>query len=175
MRLARPAALEAIIVYKLVKAVAEAGLGVVAVWLIVRGAEAGAASLAQVVLEHFSGGWALRMATLLVRVGTSGHVKFVAAAAFADAALSTVEGLALRAGRWWAPWLVVLATGLLLPWEAWELLRRPAVLRAAVLAVNIAVVAYLLVVVAREHARGTGRTHGTEDRHRGEESQVSRD
>ncbi|HEY6911873.1 MAG TPA: DUF2127 domain-containing protein [Myxococcales bacterium] len=147
----RPVGLEAIILYKLVKAVAEAGLGGAALWFLLRGAEAGAATLAEVLLEHFTGAWALRAATLVVRAGTSTHVKFVAAASFADAALSAVEGLSLRAGRWWGPWLVVVATGSLLPWEVWEILRRPTWGRALILTVNIAVVAYLLRGVVREH------------------------
>jgi uncharacterized membrane protein (DUF2068 family) len=150
----RPAGLEAIIVYKLVKAVAEAGLGGAALWLVVRGAEAGAATVAEVLLEHFTGAWALQAATLMVRAATSGHVKFVAAASFADAALTAVEGLSLRAGRWWAPWLVVIATGSLLPWEVWEISRRPTWGRGLILVVNIAVVVYLLRGVVREHRAG---------------------
>jgi hypothetical protein len=42
----------AIIAYKLLKAVLEALLGVAAIYLVVRGAEAGAATLAEVLLEH---------------------------------------------------------------------------------------------------------------------------
>ena len=140
----RPAGLETIIVYKLTKAVLQALVGIAAIWLMARGTEAGAATLAAFLLEHFTGGWSLEAATLIVVVATSGHVKFVAFAAFADAALSAVEGLALRAGRWWAPWLVVIATAMLLPWELWELFRRPAWGRVVILAVNIAVVLYLL-------------------------------
>ena len=109
-----------------------------------RGTEAGAATLAEFLLEHFTGAWALRAATLVVRMATSGHVKLLAFAMFGDSMLSAVEGLALRAGHWWGPWLVVIATSALLPWEIWELLRRPAWGRVAILAINIAVVAYLL-------------------------------
>ena len=146
-----PVGLEAIILYKLIKAVLEALLGILAVWLLARGAEAGAATLAEVLLEHFAGGWALEVATVIVVIATSGHVKFVAFAAFADAALSAVEGLALRAGRWWAPWLVVIATGALLPWEVIAAVRKPGWLRIGILVVNVAVVAYLLVTVGRAH------------------------
>jgi uncharacterized membrane protein (DUF2068 family) len=147
----RPAGLEAIIVYKLFKAVLEALLGVAAVFLVVRGVEAGGATLAEILLEHFAGDWVLKAATLIVVAATSGHVKFVAVAAFADAVLSAVEGLALRAGRWWAPWLVVIATGALLPWEVWELWRNPRWARAVILVANLAVLAYLLRSVVREH------------------------
>lgn len=140
----RPAGLEAIILYKLCKALLEALLGVAAVVLMAHGAEAGAATLAEVVLEHVAGGWALKVATVIVVAATSGHVKFIAVAAFADAVLSAGEGLALRTGRWWGPWLVVIATGALLPWELWELWRNPRWVRAVILFLNLLVVAYLL-------------------------------
>lgn len=147
----RPVGLEAIIAYKLTKSVAQALLGIAGVWLLTRGAEAGVATLAEIILEHFTGAWALRVAVLLVRAATVGHLKVLTIALLADAVLSGVEGLALRAGRWWAPWVVVIATALLLPWELWEILRRPAWGRVAILAINLAVVAYLLAGVIREH------------------------
>jgi uncharacterized membrane protein (DUF2068 family) len=153
----RPVGLETIIVYKLTKAVLQALVGVAALWLLIRGTEAGAATLAEFILEHFTGAWALRAATLVVRAATSRHVEMLAFAMLADSALSAVEGLALRAGRWWAPWLVVVATAALLPWELWRLLRRPRWGRVAIVAVNVAVVVYLLRSVAREHREAVQR------------------
>jgi uncharacterized membrane protein (DUF2068 family) len=147
----RAIGLEAIIDYKLIKAVAEAALGIVLLVFLLRGAEAGAATLAQMVIDHSSRAWALQAATAIVLTGTTPHLKLATAGAFADAVLSAVEGLALRAGRWWAPWLVVIATGALLPWELIRALRRPGWLRVAVLVINAAVVVYLLRTVAREH------------------------
>jgi uncharacterized membrane protein (DUF2068 family) len=147
----RPVGVQAIIVYKLLKAGVEVLLGSAAVFLVVRGTEAGAATLAEIVLEHFAGGWAIQVATFIVVLATSGHAKFVAVAAFADAVLSAVEGFALQADRWWAPWLVVIATGALLPMELWALWHRPRWGRVVILLVNLVVAAYLLVVVAREH------------------------
>src|SRR5207245_1849123 len=82
-----------------------------------RGAEAGVATFAEFLLEHFTGAWALQVATVLVRATTAGRVKLLALAMMGDSVLSGVEGLALRAGRWWAPWLVVIATSALLPIE----------------------------------------------------------
>jgi uncharacterized membrane protein (DUF2068 family) len=146
----RTVGLEAIILYKLIKAALEVLLGLAAVYLVTRGAEAGAATLAEVLLEHFTGGWALEAATLIVIAATSGHVKFVALASFADAVLSAVEGLALQAGRWWAPWLVVIATGALLPWELVEIFVHPRWGRFVILVINLTVVAYLLRQVVRE-------------------------
>jgi uncharacterized membrane protein (DUF2068 family) len=147
----RPAGLQTIIVYKLSKAMVQAVLGIAAIWLLARGAAAGVATFAEFLLEHFTGAWALQVATVLVRAATVGRVKLLAVAMIGDSVLSAVEGLALRAGRWWAPWLVVIATATLLPFEIWQLVRRPAWGRAAIIAVNLAVVAYLLRVAAREH------------------------
>jgi len=159
--LKRAIGLEAIIDFKLLKAAVEVVVGLLLVVVLLRGTEAGAATLAQMVIDHVSRAWALRAATAIVLTGTTGHVKIAAAGAFADAALSAVEGLALRAGRWWAPWLVVIATGALLPWETFEAVRRPGWLRIALLAVNVAVVVYLLKAVVRQkRARAIDRPAG---------------
>jgi uncharacterized membrane protein (DUF2068 family) len=148
--LKRAIGLEAIIDYKLFKAVAETVVGIVLLTFLLRGAEAGAATLAQVVMDHVARAWALQAATAIVLTGTTAHLKLATAGAFADAALSAVEGLALRAGRWWAPWLVVIATGALLPWELVGAVRRPGWLRIGILVINAAVVVYLLRTVARQ-------------------------
>jgi uncharacterized membrane protein (DUF2068 family) len=148
---ARPVGLEAIIDYKLVKALVEAIAGILLVVGALRGPEALFATVAQFILDHAAGAWALRAATLLVLTGTAGHVKIAAAVAIGDSALSAVEGLALRAGRWWAPWLVVFATGALIPVEIWELLRKPRPIRGAILGINLAILVYLLRVALRHH------------------------
>ncbi|HWE24189.1 MAG TPA: DUF2127 domain-containing protein [Myxococcales bacterium] len=155
----RAIALEAIIDYKLFKAAAEAVIGVVLLVFLLRGAEAGAATLAQYVIDHASRAWALRAATAIVITGTSAHLKIATVGAFADAVLSAIEGLALRAGRWWAPWLVVVATGSLLPWEFVRAVRRPNWLRIVILIINAAVVVYLSREVARgQRSRRAGAT-----------------
>jgi uncharacterized membrane protein (DUF2068 family) len=148
--LKRAIALEAIIDYKLLKAAAEAAIGVLLLVFLLRGAEAGAATLAQLVMDHTSRAWALKAATAIVVTGTTAHLKIATLGAFADAALSAVEGLALRAGRWWAPYLVAIATGSLIPWEALEAVRHPGGLRIAILLINAAVVVYLLRTVVRQ-------------------------
>jgi uncharacterized membrane protein (DUF2068 family) len=151
--------LEAIILYKLGKAVVQAGFGVACVVLLVRGAEAAAATWAEKLLEWSPHHWALRAATLLVRSATTKHVKIVAGLAFGDAVMSAVEGLALRAGKWWAPWLVVVATASFLPWEAVEIVRHANWMRVALLVVNTAVVVYLLRTAGREHRELEAQAH----------------
>ena len=146
----RAAGLEAIILYKLIKAVAEALAGIAALVAIYMGAEALAASLAQMLLDHATHEWALELAQLIEFAGTRHNLHLVVFAAFADAGLSAVEGLALRAGRWWAPWLVVVATGTLLPWEIAEIVRHPHWSRVLLLVLNLAMLIYLLLGALRE-------------------------
>jgi uncharacterized membrane protein (DUF2068 family) len=152
----RPAVVEAIIIYKLVKAAVSVLVGILALATLGTGAEALAATLAQVLLDHVTHAWALQLATLIVVAGTTIHLRIAAIAAFADGALSTVEGLALRAGHWWAPWLVVIATGALLPWELLELFKHPQWGRLVILALNLSVVGYLLMRVMKEHRQRAG-------------------
>jgi uncharacterized membrane protein (DUF2068 family) len=59
--------------------------------------------------------------------------------------------VALREGHWWGPWLVVVASGVLLPYELFELVRHPRVGRALLVVVNAAVVLYLGRRALREH------------------------
>jgi len=146
----RAAGLEAIILYKLAKSIFELLVSALALTLLWQGAEASAATLAQVLLDHVTRAWALQLATFIVIAGTAGHVKIAAIAALGDAILSVVEGLSLRAGVWWAPWLVVVATGSLLPYELLEVVRRPGLARVVILVLNLAVVVYLLASVVRE-------------------------
>jgi uncharacterized membrane protein (DUF2068 family) len=148
--LKRAIALEAIIDYKLIKAAAEGAVGVVLLVFLLRGAEAGAATLAQIVMDHSSRAWALKAATAIVVTGTTANLKIATVGAFADAALSAVEGFALRAGRWWAPYLVAIATGALIPWEVIGAVRHPGGVRIAILLINAGVVVYLLRTVVRQ-------------------------
>jgi uncharacterized membrane protein (DUF2068 family) len=147
----RPLGLEAIIDYKLTKALVELILGVLCIVDLAGGPEAMSATFAQVILDHAPGAWALRAATIIVLTGTSGHVQIAAAVAIGDSALSAVEGLALRAGRWWAPWLVVVATGALIPVEIWEIIRKPGPVRGVILILNWGILVYLLRVALHEH------------------------
>jgi len=71
------------------------------------------------------------------------HLTVLAVGALLYAALETTEGLGLAMRRRWADYLTVLATGLLIPWEAAEVFRRVTPLRVGALAVNVAIVVYL--------------------------------
>jgi uncharacterized membrane protein (DUF2068 family) len=94
-------------------------------------------------LRHHSGAWSLKLADLVVRAASRRGLWLIIVALVADGALSLLEGWALVHGHWWGPWLVVVATGSLLPFEVLAILRHPHAVRAAVLLANAAIVAYL--------------------------------
>ncbi|MBS0447412.1 MAG: DUF2127 domain-containing protein [Proteobacteria bacterium] len=73
--------------------------------------------------------------------------------------LRFVEAYGLWLRRRWAQWLAALSGGIYLPVELYELAHRPTVVKAAILAVNAAVVAYMAYALAtgRAHRRGLGQ------------------
>ncbi len=95
--------------------------------------------------------WSLALAGLLVRASTRRGLWTIVVALLADGTLTLVEGWSLLHGRWWGPWLVVVATGSLLPLEIVAFVRHPHLVRFVVLAVNVAIVVYLARKAAREH------------------------
>lgn len=72
------------------------------------------------------------------------------------ALLFTTEGIGLWRERRWAEYLTVIATGSLIPFEIWEIARRPTPIRFATFAINVAVVVYLIVRLRRPHHTGAG-------------------
>ena len=80
---------------------------------------------------------------LLAYVGNFNHLTLLAISALAYAALETTEGVGLAMRRRWAEYLTVIATGILIPYEAYEVIRHPTLFKAGALALNLAVVGYL--------------------------------
>ena len=87
------------------------------------------------------------------------RLKAIGFGTFFYAALSTVEGVGLLLRKRWAGFLTVFATASLLPVEVWELTRKFSAIRVAVLAVNIAIVIYLIWKL-REERRAEAVTPG---------------
>jgi uncharacterized membrane protein (DUF2068 family) len=80
------------------------------------------------------------------------EVRIAALFALGYGALELVEGTGLWLDQLWAEYLTVIATSLLIPFELYELVRHPSVLKAGGLAVNIAIVAYLVHLLRRRRA-----------------------
>jgi uncharacterized membrane protein (DUF2068 family) len=108
-------------------------------------------------LRHHSNAWSLELADLLVHAATRRGLWTLVVALLADGTLTLVEGIALLRGYWWAPWLVVVATGSLLPFEVVSLVRKRRVSRLILLCVNLAIVLYLGRTALREHRERTAR------------------
>lgn len=90
------------------------------------------------------------------RIWELGAVSFVYAALFAT------EGVGLWFGKRWGEWFTVIITGSLVPFEMYETVHHPTVIRIAVLLINIAVVAYLIYRIIHEE-RGEGVRYGSRD------------
>jgi uncharacterized membrane protein (DUF2068 family) len=78
------------------------------------------------------------------------EIKAVVAVTSCYTLLLTAEGIGLWLRQRWAEWLTVIATSSLIPFDLWELVNQPKDRKlefVAVLAVNIAIVIYLIVVL----------------------------
>ena len=101
-------------------------------------------------LRHHSRAWSLELADLLVRASTRRGLWTLFVALLADGLFTLVEAWALIRGHWWGPWLVVVATGSLLPFEIVAMLRQIHVSRVVLFVLNVAIVGYLARKAVRE-------------------------
>lgn len=79
----------------------------------------------------------------LVLIGFYKHPTTLALVLIGYALLEGTEGVGLYMRRRWAEYLTVFATGLLIPYEVWEVIHRVTLFKIGGLIVNVAVVAYL--------------------------------
>jgi len=86
----------------------------------------------------------------------AGTVVITGIAALGYGILELVEGVGLWLDQLWAEYLTVIATSLLVPFEVYELARRPSLLKAAGIVVNVAIVAYLAHALRRRVALERG-------------------
>lgn len=68
---------------------------------------------------------------------------------FCYAALVTAEGTGLLMRKHWAEYFTIIATGALIPLEIYELVKRFSVAKVGVIALNVAVVWYLVLRIRR--------------------------
>jgi len=80
---------------------------------------------------------------LLAYIGSFSHVTILALSAIAYAALEATEGIGLAMRRRWAEYLTVIATGILIPYEAYEVINHATLFKVGALLLNLAVVGYL--------------------------------
>jgi uncharacterized membrane protein (DUF2068 family) len=79
----------------------------------------------------------------LLLIGTFNHVTILAIGAILYALLEGTEGVGLAMRRRWAEYLTVIATGILIPYEAYEVIHNVTLFKVGALLLNLAVVGYL--------------------------------
>jgi len=81
------------------------------------------------------------------------NMALIVVAATCYATLYIVEGIGLWLQKRWAEYLTTIATASLIPFELWEIARGPSALKFGALALNIAIVAYLIHVLRADRTR----------------------
>jgi len=80
---------------------------------------------------------------------TPGQLKAIGVGTFLYALLYLVEGTGLLLKKHWAEYFTVIATGIFIPVEIWEVARHFTLVRLAILIINVAIVAYLVMTLLR--------------------------
>jgi uncharacterized membrane protein (DUF2068 family) len=139
----RETGIQVILAYKLAKAALWIALAALLVHFKATGRLDHFREVAWTLRHHLASRWSLELADALVAILSVKGVRIIEVGLVLDALLSAVEGYALWHGHRWGPWLVLLASAGPLPLELWEVAVKASPLRAALLAANVAIVAYL--------------------------------
>lgn len=135
--------------YKLLKALAAVFLASVSLRLVNRNLTLLALDWIQRLDINSQGRFAERLLAHVARINTH-RLHMIAAVLFFYAVLYATEGIGLFREKRWAEWLTVVQTGLLLPWELWEIARHATAVRLLLFLANVAVVLYLIWRIRRD-------------------------
>jgi uncharacterized membrane protein (DUF2068 family) len=83
------------------------------------------------------------------------RLRQISVATFAYSALALTEGVGLLLEKVWAEYLTLILTISFLPWELYELVRRPDWFRLSLLLINLAVLGYLVWLLRRKKLLGS--------------------
>ena len=78
------------------------------------------------------------------------RLKLISLGTFAYSVVALTEGVGLVLEKVWAEYLTLILTISFLPWEFYELVRRPSWFRLSLLLINLAVLAYLVWLLRRK-------------------------
>jgi uncharacterized membrane protein (DUF2068 family) len=110
-------------------------------------------------LQHHAHAWSIYLGRLVARSASLRGQYVILLALVADGVASLVEGWALYHGHWWGPWLVVVLTASLMPFEVVAIVRHPTLVRGALLVLNLVIVWYLArTALAERRGREGGST-----------------
>ncbi len=149
-------ALRAIILYKLVKAALAFASSAVLWGVLVAGHTADVLGLAADLRSHLTAAWSIQLVDAFVSAANKRHLEVVASALTLDGAATLFEWYALRTGRPWGAWVVVLATASLLPFEVAAIARHRHAGRILFFLVNVFIVGYLARRTLKKHGRPFG-------------------
>ena len=82
------------------------------------------------------------------------RLREISLATFGYSAVALTEGLGLLLEKVWAEYLTLILTVSFLPWELYELVRRPSGFRVSLLLINLAVLWYLVWLLRRKGLLG---------------------
>ncbi|MDA8131929.1 MAG: DUF2127 domain-containing protein [Elusimicrobia bacterium] len=132
-----------IIIYKAVKGFSELLFAGMLGYLLWYGAGPWLAGTLKALRDHLVGAGSLRLADLLLSGGLHRHARLVFWALLADGSFNLAEGWCLLRRYSWGEWVVVLSSGIFLPFELAALLRGVHAGRVIVTLLNLAVIAGL--------------------------------
>lgn len=142
-----------VIAYKLARCVLALVLAAGIAGVVLTGRADSVMRLVTQLRHHASSGFSGALANALLKAAAPGRLWLIVGAFTLDGLVTGVEAFALRTGRRWGEWLVVVATGIFIPFELLALLRDPHFGRALLLLFNTLIALYLLVHVLREERR----------------------
>jgi uncharacterized membrane protein (DUF2068 family) len=142
--------LSLIVAYKLGKSALQLVAALALELALITGAAVRLHDLAAVATEHGTSRLSTLVAHALGQLTTTRHLHLVVFALALDAVASAVEGWALHRRYRWAPWLIVVATFVAVPFEVASLVHALRPIRLALLLINLALVAYLARRALRE-------------------------
>ncbi len=145
-------ALRLIMLEKLAKSVLALVAAAVFAGLLATGASWHLHGMAAKLRDHVSAAWSVYVADALVSVTERRHLAVATSALALDGVVTALEWYALYRGRVWGEWLVVVAMSSLLPFEVVALIHHHRAGRFVILAVNVAIVAYLVRHALRRRA-----------------------
>jgi uncharacterized membrane protein (DUF2068 family) len=147
----REAGLRLILFYKLAKAAFWLGFATILWGLVLEGETDRLLDVVEAVRHHLTAAWSLELMDVILSATDRHHVEFLAAALTLDGAFTLFEWYALHTGRPWGEWLVVVATGSLVPFEVVAIVRHKRIGRVVLLLLNITIVVYLARRALRKH------------------------
>jgi uncharacterized membrane protein (DUF2068 family) len=143
--------------YKTLKGAAQLALGGAVIVVVLTDHVAALHEVAAKLEHHASRAWSIALAHAIAGTVTPHGLNVIALALALDGALTSLEGWALRRGHWWGRWMVVIATGSLMPFELMAFARDGHWTELAALALNVVIVAYLARRAVARHREAKGQ------------------